>query len=196
MAQIKISHAIVYNGSLSPPQTNIFRNQLAFLNQPHQPPGITHLPCTGLLIVLSSTGGSTFEMRSLYGLIRCLPYPIEIHAAGVVKSAAVPLMLAADRRTASPGTTFMFHPWTWSTELHPGHTAEGLQLLPMQLEDDIDWAKDILVERSNFTYEQIGDSKLFEKPIIEDVDFALERGLIHEVTERKIPPGIMTWNIA
>jgi ATP-dependent protease ClpP protease subunit len=198
MAQtpINFTHAMIYAGPLNPPQTNILRNQLAFLNQPQQPPGITHLPCKGLLIIFSSTGGNTFEMRSLYDLIRCLPYPIEIHATGVIKSAAVFLMLAADRRTAAPNTTFLFHPWTWGTDLHPGHTAEGLQVLPMQLKDEIDWAKEILNERSKLTYDKISALELFKTPRIEEMDFALEYGLIHEEVERKIPPEIMTWNIA
>ena len=198
MAQtpINFTHALIYSGPLNPPQTNILKNQLAFLNQPQQPPGMMHLPCKGLLIIFSSVGGNTFEMRSLYDLIRSLSYPIEIHATGVIKSAAVFLMLAADRRTAAPGTTFLFHPWTWGTDLHPGHAAEGLQLFPMQLDDDVDWGKEILSERSNFSYEQMDTLELFEKPRIEDTDFALEHGLIHEAIERKIPPCIMTWNVA
>jgi ATP-dependent Clp protease, protease subunit len=194
---VTFSHAIVYSGPLLPPQTNILRNQLAFLNQPANPQqGTAHLPATGLLIVLSSTGGNTFEMRSLYGLIRSMSYSIEIHAVGTIKSAALPFMLAADRRTAAPDTTFLFHPWTWGTELHPGHSAEGLQQFPMQLEDDVEWARDIFEERSNLTQSDIDQLELFQKTRIEDTDFALQRGLVHEVVERKIPRGIMTWNIA
>jgi ATP-dependent Clp protease, protease subunit len=196
-APITFSHAIVYAGGLFAPQTNMLRGQLSFCNQPSQPPqGITHLPATGLLLILSSWGGNTFEMRSLYGLIRSLSYPVEIHATGTVKSAAVPLMLAADRRSAAPGTTFLFHPWTWGTEVHPGHTIAGLQQLPMQLDDDIKWARGAFEARSRLSNAEIDRLGLFDKPSFEDTDFALKHGLIHEVTERKIPSGIMTWNIA
>ncbi len=191
-----ISHALVFAGPIGPPHSNILRNQLAFLNQPNPPQGTTHLPATGLLIVLSSMGGNTFDMRSLYGLLRALSFPIEIHATGVVKSAAVPLMLAADRRTAAPGTTFLFHPWTWGTDLHPGHSADGLQQFPMQLNDDISWARTILEQRSKLTNAEIDRLELFETSRIEGTDFALKNELVHEVTERKIPAGIMTWNIA
>jgi ATP-dependent protease ClpP protease subunit len=147
-------------------------------------------------MIFSSWGGNTFEMRSLYGLIRSLSYPIEIHATGNIKSAAVPFMLAADRRTAAPGTTFLFHPWTWSTELHPGHTAEGLRQFPLQLDDDISWGRTILKTRAKLTDAEIDNRDLFGKAQIEDTDFALKYGLIDEITERKIPQGIMTWNIA
>jgi hypothetical protein len=163
LPQMAFTHALVYAGPLNPPATTSLRGQLSFLNQPSQPQqNAAHLPCRGLLLILSSVGGNTFDMRSLYGLLRSLSYPIEIHATGAVKSSAVPLMLAADRRSAAPGTTFLFHPWTWGGEAHPGLTADGLQLNPMQLDDDIKWGKSIL----------------------------------KEVVERKIPHGIMTWNIA
>jgi ATP-dependent Clp protease protease subunit len=196
MIQTPFTHALIYSGLLSLPQSNILRNQLAFLNQPQQPPGLMHLPCQRLLIIFSSVGGNTFEMRSLYDLIRSLSYPIEIHATGVIKSAAVPFILAADRRTAAPGTTFLFHPWTWGTELHPGQTLDGLQQLPLQLQDDIDWAEEIFTQRTKLTYDDITSLELFAKTRIEETDFAIEKGLIHEVVERKIPAGIMTWNVA
>lgn len=192
-----ISHTIVYSGPLNPPLTNLLRNQLAFLNQPLQPQaGITHLPATGVLLILSSWGGSTFEMRSLYDLFRSLSYSVEIHIAGVAKSAAVPLMLAADRRTAAPGATFLFHPWTWGVDANPGHIIDTLQQFPMQLEDDIDWAKKVMERRTKLNAAQIDELSLFNKAKIVDAEFALKHGIIHEIVERKIPTGCMTWNIA
>jgi len=191
-----VSHAIIYSGPINVPQTAGLRGQLAFLNQPANPQqGVFHLPCTKLLIVFSSWGGNIFETRSLYGLIRSLSYPIEIHATGVIKSAAVPFILAAERRTAAPGTTFLFHPWTWGTELHPGHTAEGLKQFPLQLDDDMDWGRKILKERSKITDTEIDGMALFDEAQIHDTDFALKYELVHEVVEQKIPHGIMTWNI-
>jgi len=191
-----ISHAFIYSGPIGPPGAGNLRGQLAFLNQPSQPhQGAAHLPATGLLIVLSSVGGNTYDMRSLYGLIRSLSFPVEVHAIGVVKSAALPLMLAADRRTAAPGTTFLFHPWTWGTDVHPGHTADGLQQFPMQLSDDIAWARSVFEQRSKLSNAEIDKMELFDKSRIEGTDFALQHELVHEVAERKIPTGIMTWNI-
>ena len=196
LPQIQYSHAIVYSGPLQVPQTQSLRGQLCFLNQPSQPQvGSTHLPCTGLLLVFSSWGGNTFEMRSLYGLIRSTKYPIEIHVTGNIKSAAIPFMLAADRRSAAPGTTFLFHPWTWGTELHPGHTAEGLRQFPLQSDDDVAWGRRILKQRSLLTDADIDGMQLFEKARIEDENFALKYGMVHEIVERDIPLGIMTWNV-
>jgi ATP-dependent protease ClpP protease subunit len=192
-----ISHVIIYSGPTNAPQSQGLRSQLAFVNQPAQPQaGITHLPTTGLLIVLSSWGGNTFEARSLYGLLRALSYPFTIHVTGVVQSAAVPLMLAADYRTAAPGTSFLFHGWTWGVKEHPGHNPDGLQQLSLLLDDEIKWARKVFDERSNLKDADIDRLQLFTNSRIEGTDFALQYGLIHAVTEHKIPPNVMTWNIA
>lgn len=95
-----------------------------------------------------------------------------------------------------PEASFFFHPWTWSTDTHPGHTFDALHQLPMQLIDDIEWGRAVMKERSKLTDEDIGTFELFDKARVEDTEFALRYGLVHEVVERKIPPGIMTWNIA
>ena len=189
-----ISHALVYAGPTNPPQINVFRNNLTFLNQPAQPQ-ISHLPTTGLLIVLSSWGGNTFEARSLYGLIRTLSYPIEIHASGVIQSAAIPLILSADHRSCTADTTFMFHPWMWGTEAHTGRTLEDLQQTPMLLEDYVKWGKQTLNDRSGLKHADIERLKLFDASKIYDANFALKNGIVHEIVERKIPAGIMTWNM-
>ena len=189
-----ISHVLCYTGPTNLPQTQGLRNQLAYLNQPPQVRGEQRTP-TGLLIVLSSWGGSTFEARSLYGWIRTLPYPVEIHAVGVVQSAAVPLMLAADRRTSAPDAKFLFHPWTWGSDAHPGQTAAALQEVPLRLDDEIAWAKSVFLSRTSLNAENLDQMQLLETASIRDTTFALEHGFIHEATERKIPAGVPTWNI-
>lgn len=194
-AQAPISHVLIYTGPTNAPQINLLRAQLAFLNQPAQQ-NAQHLPATGLLLVLSSWGGQTFEARSLYGLIRSLPFPTEIHAAGTIQSAAIPLMMAADRRTCTPDTTFLFHPWVWSTDPDPGRSMDELQQFPMRIEDDVDWAKDVLDQHSGLKHPEIERLQLFTSASIEDSGFALKYGLVHDVLERKIPHGVMTWNIA
>lgn len=105
-------------------------------------------------------------------------------------------MLAADRRTASPDSTFFFHPWTWGTDQHPGQTYEALHQSPMQLSDDIEWAKSVYVEQTKLTAGDIEELELFKTANIWNANMALEHGFIDEVVERKIPRGIMTWNIA
>lgn len=192
----RISHVLIYAGPTNPPQINVLRNNLAFLNQPAQQQ-IPHLPTTKLLIVLSSWGGNIFEARSLYGLLRSLSYPIDIHASGVIQSSAIPMMLGADYRTCSPTTTFLFHPWSWGTEAHPGRTLDELQQIPMRLDDDINWAKNVLDERTSLKHADIERLKLFEAGSIhiQDANFALKNGIVHDISERKIPSGTMTWNM-
>lgn len=197
MPEIPISHALLYSGPLQPPQTNMLRNQLGFLNQPSQPQqGITHLPATRVLLVFSCFGGATHEMRGLYDLFRSLSFPIDIHVVGIAKSAAIPFILASDRRTAAPDSTFFFHPWTWGIDASPGHILPVLEQPQIQLQDDINWGKKVLIARTKLTASDIDKLQLFERGVTMDAATALKYGIVHEVADLKIPCGIMTWNIA
>lgn len=183
----EISHAITFSGPIERPITDVFRNQLAFLSQPQH-------DTKRLLVVFTSWGGNTFEARSLHGIIRSLAFPVEVHAVGSIKSSAVPLMLAADRRTAAPDASFMFHPWTWGIE--GNHASAGLEQFPLQLEDEVKWAKATFTTRTKLTATEIDKLMLFDKPRIEGADFALKHGFVHSIGERKIPAGKMVWNIS
>lgn len=63
----------------------------------------------GATILLSSGGGDSAAGIGLYYLLKALPYPVHIHAAGICASGGVSLLAAATRRTCSPGTHFMLH---------------------------------------------------------------------------------------
>lgn len=63
--------------------------------------GLTMLLCTG--------GGDSAAGIGLYHLMKALPYPVHVHAAGMCASGGVPLMLAANTRTCAPNTMFMIH---------------------------------------------------------------------------------------
>lgn len=182
------AHTIIYSGATNPPQTQSLRNQLAFLCQPQN-------QTTELLMVFSSYGGSTYEVRTLYGLLRTMPFPVHIHAIGTVQSAALQLMLAADHRTAAPDTEFLFHEWVWSVAQHPGAVMEGLQQTVIQLDHEVKWGRKILTERTKLTDADIDALKLFESTRIENTDFAIQYGLIDQAAELKIPANTMTWNI-
>jgi ATP-dependent protease ClpP protease subunit len=175
---------------MQPPQTNVLRNQLAFLNQP-----TNHAPATKVLLVFSCYGGATDEMRALYDLVRSFSFAIEVHVIGGIKSAAIPFILASDRRTAAPDTSFFFHPWVWSVDAG-GHVLNVLEQPKIQLQADIDWGKKVLMARTKLTVADIGGLHLFDKGVVMDAPTALRYGIIHEIVELKIPAGVMTWNIA
>jgi hypothetical protein len=63
------------------------------------------------------------------------------------------------------------------------------------LDDDVAWGRRILKQRSLLTDADIDGMQLFEKARIEDENFALKYGMVHEIVERDIPLGIMTWNV-
>lgn len=63
----------------------------------------------GATILLCTGGGDSAAGIGLYHLIKALPYPVHVHAAGMCASGGVPLLLAATTRTCAPNTMFMIH---------------------------------------------------------------------------------------
>ena len=60
-------------------------------------------------ILLCTGGGDSAAGVGLYHLMRALPYPIHVHAAGMCASGGVSTLAGGTRRTCSPGTYFMLH---------------------------------------------------------------------------------------
>ncbi|MDE2760045.1 MAG: ATP-dependent Clp protease proteolytic subunit [Paracoccaceae bacterium] len=67
-----------------------------------------------LTILFSSDGGSTDLALSLNNFIKQLPQAIHMHAIGHVVSSAIPVFLAANKRTAEPNSRFFFHTCGWN----------------------------------------------------------------------------------
>jgi ATP-dependent protease ClpP protease subunit len=99
-----------------------------------------------LTILFSSEGGSTDQSVSLYNFLRQLPVPVHMHAMGHIGSAALPLFLAADKRTAAKEARFFLHEYDWGfterAKLHRIDEAAG------RLRHDIKLAKDIIQARA------------------------------------------------
>ncbi len=66
------------------------------------------------LLLISSRGGNTEAALSLYGLLKQLPQPLTALGVGQVESAAMYVYLAAQKRLATPTTTFMIHAGNYS----------------------------------------------------------------------------------
>jgi ATP-dependent protease ClpP protease subunit len=63
----------------------------------------------GATIFLCTGGGDSGAGVGLYYLLKSLPYPVHVHAAGMCASGGVSLLAGAAQRTCSPGTHFMLH---------------------------------------------------------------------------------------
>jgi ATP-dependent protease ClpP protease subunit len=99
-------YRLSFNGPIQEVPTNALRSRVA---------QIFELPdCESLTVLFASEGGNTDQALSLYNFIRELPREIRFHAVGHVGSAAIPVYLAAHRRTCAPFSRFFFHVYDWT----------------------------------------------------------------------------------
>jgi ATP-dependent Clp protease, protease subunit len=63
-----------------------------------------------ITLVIDSGGGQVEPMLITYSFILALPAKINTHAQGFVQSAAMPLFLAGQERSADRNARFLFHP--------------------------------------------------------------------------------------
>jgi ATP-dependent protease ClpP protease subunit len=67
------------------------------------------LRAKSVTVCITSGGGAPDQALYAYEILRSLPIPVHTHAIGTIQSAAVTLFMCGKRRTASPGTNFLFH---------------------------------------------------------------------------------------
>ncbi|MFJ3485277.1 ATP-dependent Clp protease proteolytic subunit [Pseudomonas sp. NPDC090202] len=68
---------------------------------------------TGLLLNLSTAGGSTALGFTLYNFLKSLKVPIRALNSGNIESMGIVMFLAASERIACPHSRFLIHPMTW-----------------------------------------------------------------------------------
>ena len=144
------------------------------------------LRAKSVTICMTSTGGAPDQGLYAYEILSALPIPIFTHAIGTVQSAALTLFMAGERRTASPGTNFLFH----ETVFNPGGA------LPLRF-DDLMGQAEAIEQNDRWSHQLM--AKLLSKPIDEvagwyrgqsmrDAEFALKNGVIQEVCQLVVPP--------
>ncbi len=138
-----------------------------------------------IYLMFSSSGGSVEHGITLYNYLRALPCGLVMHNLGSVQSVATVIFHAADVRYAVPYSTFMFHGIQWQSN-------GPMVLSHMQVEEiksgfvhSEDRFAGIICGRCKLTESEI--RALFIKGETKDTAFALEKGIIQEVREFKIP---------
>jgi ATP-dependent protease ClpP protease subunit len=138
--------------------------------------------------LFSSTGGVVDGAITLYNFLRALPVEIIMHNTGSVDSAANIIFLAADTRYASKHSSFLFHgtsqPFIANTRFTKNQIAETLSSLNVLESKMIG----VMTDRTKLTTEEI--KSLFSQGEPKYPDFALDKGIISEIKDPKIPPGI------
>lgn len=136
-------------------------------SSPHQP----------IELYINTSGGSLSASLSFYDFIRSCPSPVHASATGSVMSAGMIMLLACDRRSASPNTRFMDHALSLgvggSDENVMSNAKEGIVLGKMVLQ--------IYADRTNLTKIQ-WKNKFKGKDYFFDVKKALEYGVLDGTT--------------
>lgn len=140
-----------------------------------------------LYFTISSPGGSVAAGITLYNFLRGLPVELIMHNIGSVDSIATVIFLAASKRYACAHSRFLFHgiakQFGQGTALSTPQFREHLS----GMDQDERRIKELVVERSNLTEpEMIG---LLQQGETKNPTFALEKGVIHDIRDFKLPEG-------
>ena len=139
-------------------------------------------------LMFSTPGGSVMHGMNLYNVLRALPIELTIHNIGNVDSIGNVVFLAGDKRYACPQSTFMFHGVGFDME---GRQRLEEKLLREHLETVHAEHKRIgavIQERS-----RLGDDavqELFLEQQTKDALFAAKYGIVDEIRDIHIPPGV------
>jgi len=148
-----------------------------------------------IYFLFSSGGGSVNAGIALYNFLRALPVEIVMHNVGSIDSIANVIFLAASRRYAATHSSFLFHGITWNfgngASLTFNQLTENLSVFKRE-EDKI---ASIVAGRTAMTEAEIRD--LFRQGESKDLQFAVDKGVIHEIRDPAIPKDapIITVNL-
>lgn len=141
-------------------------------------------------LLLSTQGGGVTDGFNLYNSIRAMPFRLTVHNVGSVNSIGNVLFLAAEEneRYACQHSTFMFHGVGYDIPQGTRLEQKGLGEFTDALIRDQERIANLLTERSKI--ESAEAAELFKEARTKDVTFALNKGIIHKISDVKIPKGI------
>jgi len=138
-------------------------------------------------LALSTPGGNVREGMNLYNVLKGVPFDLTIHNGGTVDSIGNAMFLAGKKRYATDNATFMYHGVGFTinspTRLEEQHLRERLDSILA----DQKRIGGIIARHSNLNARQI--ATLFRRQQTKDASWAIDKGIIHEVSDFQIPPG-------
>jgi ATP-dependent Clp protease protease subunit len=140
-----------------------------------------------LHVLLSSPGGRVADGIAVYNFMRALAVRIVTYNIATVDSIGNVIFQGGTHRVASPTSRFMFHGVGFKL---PQARFEMKQLRErtQKIQNDQSMINEILVRHTNLSAEEV--EKLFlEAAFIRSLD-AKDRGIVDEVIDIHLPPGI------
>jgi ATP-dependent Clp protease protease subunit len=140
-----------------------------------------------LHILLSSPGGGVADGIATYNFMRALPVPVTTYNIGTVDSIGNVIFQGGTRRVANPTSRFMFHGVGFDIQ-QARFELKQLRERSQGIENDQAMIADIMVRHTKLSTDDI--EKLFlEAAFIRSID-AKDRGIVDEVVDIHLPPGI------
>lgn len=165
---------LTFSGPIAPPATTNLRATLC---------GMVNEQAKEIVILFSSEGGSVEEGMSLYTYLKALPVDLTMHATGFVKSIAVPVFLAGNKRIAASNAKFLFHSFHWATGIPEIALLEVLEERTKTLRTALDWTKEVVKSTTKLTDSDFESLNLFNEPHILSASACTECGIVSSIGE-------------
>lgn len=179
-----MEHCLLFTEQVTPKSAG---QLIGYLND------LTATGTTKLTIAMSSPGGNVDAGVTAFNLIRAMPFPVEIHNVGSVNSIANVVFLAGATRKSNASGSFMFHGVGF--EGSPGERLEEKNLLEKleTVKSGNERLAEIISAHSKLGLEDCVE--LFQKQTTRNAQWGLEAGLVHEISEFRIPAGADVKNL-
>jgi ATP-dependent Clp protease protease subunit len=140
-----------------------------------------------LYFLFSSTGGFVTSGVALYNYLRALPQETVMHNTGSIDSIANAVFLSGQKRFASPASVFLLHGISWTFGQQTTLSYSQMQETLGRFDAAEQLTAKIIGERTSLTAAEV--RALFRQGESKNPQFALEKGMIHEIREVKIQQG-------
>jgi ATP-dependent Clp protease protease subunit len=140
-----------------------------------------------LYFLFSSGGGMVDSGVALFNYLRALPQEITMHNVGSIDSIANAVFLAGDVRYAAPTSAFLLHGISWTFQQAASLTYSQMQETISRFDAAEQLSAKIIGDRSKLSAEEV--RALFRQGQSKDPQFALDKGLIHEIREPSVLEG-------
>ena len=136
-------------------------------------------------MAFSTPGGNVAQGITLYNFLRGGSFKLIVHNIGNIDSIGNAIFLAADTRYACAHSTFMFHGVAFNTTEASSFESKRLREMLDTIGADQRRIGGIITERTNISQDDVDE--LFLEAQTKTAELALERRIVHEIREFKLP---------
>ena len=151
---------------------------------------------TGLLLNLSTAGGSTALGFTLYNFLKSLKVPIRALNSGNIESMGIVIYLAAQERIVCPHSRFLIHPMSWyfnQSSVDHSRMREYLRSLDNDLQRYVNIYESETVSAVHPL--DIGRCLSAEEKVIRAED-SLACGIAHRVEQLQFAKDAVHWTVS